>query len=128
MGLVLAVILFEGVAAGRLYRSVLFMPYILSIPVVGIVFGYIFQLNGILNTFLRAVGLELLAADWLGSSRFALWTVMGVVVWKEFGFGVVLFLARLMSVEEELVRGRLPRGRRLADRCCSASRSPSWPP
>jgi putative chitobiose transport system permease protein len=102
MSLVLAVILFEGVAGWRIYRSVLFMPYILSIPVVGIVFGYIFQLNGILNTFLRAAGLDLLAADWLGSSRFALWTVMGVIVWKELGFGVVLFLARLMSVDEEL--------------------------
>lgn len=102
MSLVLAVILFEGVAGWQAYRSVLFMPYILSIPVVGIVFGYMFQLNGIVNTFLRAVGLELLAGDWLGSSKFALWTVMGVIVWKEFGFGVVLFLARLMSVEEEL--------------------------
>jgi ABC-type sugar transport system permease subunit len=102
MSLVLAVILFEGVAGWQAYRSILFMPYILSIPVVGIVFGYMFQLNGIFNTFLRAVGLELLAGDWLGSSKFALWTVMGVIVWKEFGFGVVLFLARLMSVEEEL--------------------------
>jgi putative chitobiose transport system permease protein len=102
LGLVLAVILFEGLKGWRFYRSVLFMPYILSIPVVGIVFSYIFQLRGILNTALRAAGLSLLAADWLGSSRFALWTVMFVVIWKEFGFGVVLFLARLMSVDEEL--------------------------
>jgi ABC-type sugar transport system permease subunit len=102
LGLVLAVILFERVGGWKAYRSILFMPYILSIPVVGIVFGYIFQLNGILNQGLRAIGLDFLAADWLGSSRFALWTVMFVVIWKEFGFGVVLFLARLMSVEEEL--------------------------
>ncbi|OHD74493.1 MAG: hypothetical protein A2V99_13995 [Spirochaetes bacterium RBG_16_67_19] len=98
----LGVLLFEGVRGWRFYRSVLFMPYVIAIPVVGIVFSYIFQLNGILNTLLRAVGLNILAADWLGSPRFALWTIMGVVVWKEFGFGVVLFLARLMSVEEEL--------------------------
>jgi ABC-type sugar transport system permease subunit len=102
LGLVLAVVLFEGVGGWGVYRSIPFMPYILSIPVVGIVFGYIFQLNGILNQALRAIGLDFLAADWLGSSRFALWTVMFVVIWKEFGFGVVLFLARLMSVEEEL--------------------------
>lgn len=102
LGLVLAVILFERIAGWKIYRSILFMPYILAIPVVGIVFGYIFQLNGILNTALRAVGLHVLAADWLGGTRFALWSVMFVVIWKEFGFGVVLFLARLMSVEEEL--------------------------
>ena len=102
LGLVLAVLLFERIAGWKLYRSILFMPYILSIPVVGIVFSYIFQLNGILNTALRGLGMDFLAADWLGSSRFALWSVMFVVIWKEFGFGVVLFLARLMSVEEEL--------------------------
>ncbi len=102
LGLVLAVLLFERIAGWRVYRSILFMPYILAIPVVGIVFGYIFQLNGILNTALRALGLDVLAADWLGGTRFALWSVMFVVIWKEFGFGVVLFLARLMSVEEEL--------------------------
>jgi ABC-type sugar transport system permease subunit len=102
MGLVLAVILFEGIHGWQVHRSILFMPYILSIPVVGIVFGYFFQLNGILNTLLRSLGMGFLAADWLGSTRFALWTVMFVVIWKEFGFGVVLFLARLMSVEEEL--------------------------
>jgi len=102
LGLVLAVLLFEGVGGWKVYRSILFMPYILAIPVVGIVFSYIFQLNGILNQGLRAIGLDFVAADWLGSSRFALWTVMFVVIWKEFGFGVVLFLARLMSVEEEL--------------------------
>ena len=102
LGLVLAVLLFEGVGGWKVYRSILFMPFILAIPVVGIVFSYIFQLNGILNQGLRAIGLDFVAADWLGSSRFALWTVMFVVIWKEFGFGVVLFLARLMSVEEEL--------------------------
>ncbi len=102
MGLVLAVLLFEGMTGWQVHRSILFMPYILSIPVVGIVFSYIFQLRGILNTFLRAIGMGLFAADWLGNPHFALWTVMFVVIWKEFGFGVVLFLARLMSVEEEL--------------------------
>lgn len=102
LSLVLGVLLFEGTAGFRFYRTVLFLPYIISIPVVGIVFGYIFQLNGILNQLLRAAGMGALAADWLGSSRFALWTITGVVVWKEFGFGVVLFLARLMSVDEEL--------------------------
>ncbi len=102
IGLVFAVLLFEGLGGWQIYRSILFLPYILAVPVVGIVFGYIFQLNGIVNHALRMLGLDLLAADWLGSSRFALWTVMGVIIWKEFGFGVVLFLARLMSVEEEL--------------------------
>jgi ABC-type sugar transport system permease subunit len=46
--------------------------------------------------------LERFALDWLGSTRLALPTLMFVIVWKEVGFGIVLFLARLMSVEEDL--------------------------
>ena len=102
LGLIFAVFMYERIKGWRIYRSVLFMPYILAIPVVGIVFSYIFQFNGILNQFLRSIGLNFLALDWLGSSKYALITVMGVIIWKEFGFGIVLFLARLMSVDEQL--------------------------
>ena len=47
-----AVLLYERMAGWRFYRFTLFLPYILAIPVIGVVFGYIFQLNGILNYFL----------------------------------------------------------------------------
>lgn len=100
--LVLAVFLFERMRGWQFYRTTLFLPYLLPITVVGLIFSYVFQLSGVLNEALRAIGLEGLAVDWLGSPRWALRTLMFVVVWKEMGLGVVLFLARLMSVEEEL--------------------------
>ncbi len=100
--LVLAVFLFERIRGWQFYRTTLFLPYLLPITVVGLIFSYIFQLSGVLNEFLKLIGLGGLAVDWLGSSRWALRTLMFVVIWKEVGFGVVLFLARLMSVEEEL--------------------------
>ena len=102
LALVLAVFLFERIRGWRIYRTTLFLPYLLPITAVGLVFSYIFQLSGVLNDFLTAVGAGALVQDWLGSTRLALPTVMFVIVWKEVGFGVVLFLARLMSVEEEL--------------------------
>ncbi len=102
LALLLAVFLFERIRGWRLYRTTLFLPYLLPITVVGLIFSYIFQLSGVLNDFLHAVGLGVLALDWLGSTTLALPTVMFVIIWKEVGFGVVLFLARLMSVEEEL--------------------------
>ena len=102
LALVLAVFLFERIKGWRLYRTTLFLPYLLPIAAVGLVFSYIFQLSGVLNDFLGAIGAGVLAQDWLGSTTLALPTVMFVIVWKEAGFGVVLFLARLMSVEEEL--------------------------
>jgi ABC-type sugar transport system permease subunit len=102
VALVLAVFLFERIRGWQFYRTTLFLPYLLPITVVGLIFSYIFQLSGVLNEFLKLIGLGGLAVDWLGSSRWALRTLMFVVIWKEVGFGVVLFLARLMSVEEEL--------------------------
>jgi len=102
IALLLAIFLFERIRGWRLYQTTLFLPYLLPIVVVGLIFSYIFQLSGVLNDLLTLVGLERFALDWLGSTRLALPTVMFVVVWKEVGLGVVLFLARLMSVEEEL--------------------------
>ncbi len=100
--LFLAILLFERIRGWQFYRTTLFLPYLLPITVVGLVFSYIFQLSGVLNDILNALGLQALALDWLGSTKLALPTMMFVIVWKEMGFGVILFLARLMSVEEEL--------------------------
>ena len=102
IALLLAIFLFERIRGWKFYRSTLFLPYLLPIVVVGLVFSYIFQLRGVLNEFLTIIGMGRFALDWLGSTRLALPTLMFVIIWKEVGFGVVLFLARLMSVEEEL--------------------------
>jgi ABC-type sugar transport system permease subunit len=101
--IILAVLLFDRPFAWRTYRSILFVPFILATPVVGVIFSNMLQLNGIVNEVLRGLGLEAIALDWLGNPRLALWTVMGVVIWREVGFGIVLFLARLMSINEDLL-------------------------
>ena len=86
----------------RVYRFCVFLPYVLAIPVVGIVFGYLFKLNGLVNSALETVGLGGLTQDWLGSSARAIYAIMFVIVWKELGFGIIVFLARLSSVGDEL--------------------------
>jgi ABC-type sugar transport system permease subunit len=102
IALLLAIFLFERIRGWQVYQTTLFLPYLLPITVVGLIFSYIFQLSGVLNEFLTRIGLGRFALDWLGSTRLALPTLMFVIIWKEVGFGVVLFLARLMSAEEEL--------------------------
>ncbi len=102
IALLLGIFLFERIRGWQFYRTTLFLPYLLPITVVGLIFSYVFQLSGVLNEFLIRIGLGSLALDWLGSTKLALPTLMFVIIWKEVGFGIVLFLARLMSVEEEL--------------------------
>jgi len=102
ISIVVSVLLFERARGWKVYRSVLFFPYILAVAVVGIVASYIFQLNGVLNTILRGIGLG--GPDWLGDDQLALFTLMLVIVWREVGFGIVLFLARLLSLPEEQIK------------------------
>ncbi len=101
LAVILAAILYDRPRGWKLYRALLFLPYVLSIPVVGIVFSYIFTYNGSFNQGLRGTGLGFLANDWLGTPRWALPTIGFVIIWKELGFGVILMNARLLSVSEE---------------------------
>jgi ABC-type sugar transport system permease subunit len=103
IAILLAAILFDRPWGWRTYRSVFFVPYILAIPVVGVIFSNLLQFNGIINEMLRAAGLRFAALDWIGNPRLTLWTLMAVVIWREVGFGIVLFLARLMSINEDLL-------------------------
>ncbi len=100
ISVVVALFLYERMRGWRIYRSILFIPYILAVAIVGIVAAYMFQLNGVVNGFLGAVGLGALEQDWIGSSDWALRTILIVIVWREVGFGIILFLARLLSLDE----------------------------
>jgi ABC-type sugar transport system permease subunit len=102
VALLFALPLFERVRGWKFYRGTVLLPYITSITAVGLFFSLFFQGRGMLNTFLRLIRLDSLVVDWLGSTRFALPAIMLVIVWREFGFGTMLFLARLTTVSEEL--------------------------
>jgi ABC-type sugar transport system permease subunit len=101
--LMVAIVLYERVRGWRIYRTIVFIPYILAVPIVAVVLKNMFQFNGPVNELLRAIGLEPLALDWIGSSDVALWTVMMVIIWREAGLGIILFLARLLSLDEEIL-------------------------
>jgi ABC-type sugar transport system permease subunit len=103
LALFLAIVLFERVRGWMVYRGIVFMPYILAIPVVGTTFVYLLGLNGILNTLLRGIGLSVLAQDWIGSANWVIPSIAAVIIYRELGFGVVLFLARLMSLDKEIL-------------------------
>jgi ABC-type sugar transport system permease subunit len=60
------------------------------------------QSNGALNDLLRNVGLGSLQADWLANPKLAIWTLMAIISWKYIGFAVILMLAGLQSIPEEL--------------------------
>jgi raffinose/stachyose/melibiose transport system permease protein len=104
VGLLLAVLLWSGVAGVLAYRLVFFLPYILPAVVVAIVWGWIYDpLQGWLNEGLEAVALSSLTRGWLGDPDTALYAVLVAAMWSAFGFAVVIFLAALQNVDLDLI-------------------------
>lgn len=103
LALAIALTLNAQVRGWRQHRAVVFLPYILPATAIGLVFGYLLEQNGVLNTQLRAWHLGFLARDWLGSAANVVPTIGAVIIWQQLGFGVVVFVAALLSVPQEIV-------------------------
>lgn len=102
LALLFAVVLFDRIRGWRIYRTLVFTPYILAVPVIGATFVYLYGFNGIVNTLLREVGAGGISQDWLGNPTLVTPSILSVIVYRELGFGVMLFLARMASIREEL--------------------------
>lgn len=104
VGLVLAVLLWSGVRGSMVYRTIYFLPVVLSPVVIGVIWGWIYNpLFGLLNTGLRRVGLGSWAIGWLGEPETALYAVLVTAIWSYVGFCVVVLFAGLQKVDPELV-------------------------
>jgi ABC-type sugar transport system permease subunit len=103
ISLLVSILLYERVAGWRLYRIIVFVPFVLAVPIIAVVMKRMFQFSGPVNEVLRWLSLDLLALDWIGSSNVALWTVMILIIWRESALGIILFLARLLSLDESLI-------------------------
>ncbi|UWE10580.1 carbohydrate ABC transporter permease [Actinacidiphila bryophytorum] len=109
IGLVVAAALFDFVARhygtrlASVLRACFYLPQVLPVTVAGIVWSWILAPeDGSLNDLLKAVGLGSLQQDWLGDPKFALYSVMGVLVWVQLGFPVVIFMAGLQRIDPAL--------------------------
>ncbi len=104
LGLALAVMLWSDARGSIAYRTVFFLPVILSPVVIGVIWGWIYNpLFGLLNTGLRNVGLGAWAIGWLGEPSTALYAVLVTAIWSYFGFCIVVLFAGLQKVDPELV-------------------------
>lgn len=100
----LAWILFSKIPLARFFRIAWFTPILVSWVVVGVIFRWVFNNEwGVVNSVLRAVGLGALARNWLGLIETALPSLIAVTTWKFIGFNMVILLAALSSIPEELL-------------------------
>jgi N-acetylglucosamine transport system permease protein len=97
-----------GVRGSAFYRVIYFAPQVLSVAIIGVLWGEIYNpRSGLLNGVLRAVGLDALARPWLGDPRFAFWALLAVMAWSNVGFYVVLFGAAMQAIPRDLYEAAL---------------------
>ena len=103
LALGLALVLGRKIRGERLFLSVFFMPVLISTVVIGQLWLKIYNPDyGILNVFLRAVGLGKWARIWLGTMETALGAAFVPVLWQYVGYHMLLLYAGVKSVPPEL--------------------------
>ena len=105
LGLLLAGLLFTLVAPrfgnrwASFFRAGFYLPQVMPVAIAGVVWGWILAPAGALNSVLQAVGLGGLVHDWLGDPGTALLSIMGMMIWFQVGFPLVIFFTALQRTD-----------------------------
>jgi multiple sugar transport system permease protein len=84
-----------------LYRTVYFLPVVSSLIAVAIIWRYLYHpAHGLLNYFLSYFGIS--SVDWLGDPNLAMPAIIIMAVWKNFGYNMLIFIAGLQNIPEDL--------------------------
>ncbi|RXZ84882.1 sugar ABC transporter permease [Paenibacillaceae bacterium] len=87
----------------KLFRTVFFIPAVISIVVTSKMWVSVFHPNyGMLNKVLEGVGLASWKQDWLGDPQLAIWCIIFVVMWQGFGYALLLYYAGLQGIPKDL--------------------------
>lgn len=99
LGLLFALALSRNIKAKNFHRGVMYMPSVLSILIIGLVFTSILNpKNGLLNEGLRMIGLESLTQRWLTDPQIAFWSVMGVDIWRGTGYIMTILIVSILAI------------------------------
>jgi ABC-type sugar transport system permease subunit len=102
LGLLLAVLLDRPLRGTRIYQSFFFVPVMLSLALIGVIWQLFYsQDNGLLNNLLGTAGSPG-AVDWFGDSRVNLWAALIAATWRHAGYIMILYLAGLKGVDPTL--------------------------
>jgi len=110
LGMLFAVLLDRGLRGSRIYQSVLFLPVMLSLALIGIIWQFVYSRDyGLLNAVIGRTGSGN-AIDWLGDPNLNLWAVLVEGSWRQAGYVMILYLAGLKAVDPSLKEAALVDG------------------
>lgn len=103
IALFFALLLNRKLKGGKIFRTIGFMPVVISTVIISLVWGMMFNSrSGLFNQLLGSVGLESWAQNWLGDPKWAMISVCVTIIWQFIGLYLIIFLAALQNIPEEL--------------------------
>lgn len=102
--IIFALLLHEacGVKTKKTVQTICFLPHFLSWVILATIFKNIFGDTGLINEVIKRMGLSGESVNFLGSNAWFRWIIIGTDVWKEFGYGAIIFMAALAGISPEL--------------------------
>lgn len=102
VAILFALLLNQRIRGRSVIRVLIFMPYVIAEVVVGTGWSLMLQDAGAVNSLLAKWGLGALQQSWIADPSIAMWSLMVIITWKYIGFAVILMLAGMQSIPEEL--------------------------
>lgn len=103
LGLLLALLLNRKMVGSTFFRTIGFMPVVISSVMVSLIWGMIYNTEyGFLNSFLGLLGLDSWQHNWLGDTSLAMYSISLAYIWQNCGLYMVIFLAALQSIPTEV--------------------------
>lgn len=98
-----ALLMNVGFKGNAFFKMIVFAPYVIAPIIIGIIWGYILNPNyGLLNSLLRVMGLDVLAIEWIGGTKWSFLSLAIVFTWQVLGFHATIFLSGIKAIPEEL--------------------------
>ncbi len=109
LGLIIAALIYDfiakhfGNAVSTFLRISLYVPQIIALPVVGILWAWMLSPNvGVINTILRNIGLDKFALNWLGQSSTAMFALSIMMIWIQIGYTIVILISGMSRLDPYL--------------------------
>ncbi len=108
LGFTIANLLRKKLSLGKITRTIVFLPNIMSLVVIGYVFSQMYNYHvGFLNEILRSMGLDSLAMDWTGDPKFALYSVIFANIYTYVGFSMTLYISGMLGIGKDITEAAL---------------------
>lgn len=102
IAIAIAILLNRRLRGRSALRVLIFVPYVLSEVIAGLSWRLLLQPNGPFDGVMAAIGLGEARQLWLADTNVVLFTVFGIITWKYVGFAIILFLAGLQGIPDEI--------------------------